>query len=301
MTRARYVLAIACAATLLPPSDDAAAQGERHGAPASSAAMRRALDASIERVLLSERYLATVIGLTISPSRMTRSDGFVYLSDLAPVMRRFAELGDAASYVALRRFLGDRMVVPEGSAARLAARYREDAAFEPAAPLAYFWTRKALLEGWRSLGDTASAQLLARVNPSTGGVAPGRGEGLALTADCDDALDQLPSERAPARAVLERARTIVGSAAARAERTTRENVEADGETVLLSCLTRLGLAMNDPDATVRHLDPLLDLLAQYQSFSGRPGLGTGADVLITLHRVRLAGPKWALRLEPAGR
>jgi hypothetical protein len=70
---------------------------------------------------------------------------------------------------------------------------------------------------------------------------------------------------------------------------------------LLSCLTRIGLALNNPDATVRYLDRMLDLLEPFLTHSGRTDLGTGADVLLTLHRVREAGPKWAFPHEPGGR
>jgi len=300
MMRARFGLALAGCTAFITVAAGAAAQPAHTIAP-STAAMRRALEPSMERVIILERYLGTVVGLTKHPSRMTRSDGFVYLSDLAPVMRQFAELGNRASYLPLRQFLERSMVRENGAEAQLSRRYRADAPFERATPYGYLWTSKALLEGWRSLGDTASAQLLARLNPAAVGAAPGRGEMYKLSTDCGDALDVVRSDPAPARAVLARARTFVGSAAARQEQLAMGVSASEGEVDLLSCLTRAGLALNNPDATVRYLDRLLDLLHPFLAHSGRTDLGTGADVLLTLHRVREAGPKWSAPSPAGGR
>ncbi|MBM3906692.1 MAG: hypothetical protein FJ363_01310 [Gemmatimonadetes bacterium] len=300
MMRARFGLALAGCTAFITVAAGAAAQPSNSSAP-SAAAMRRALEPSMERVLILERYFGTVVGLTKHPSRMTRSDGFVYLSDLAPVMRQFAELGERESYLALRQFLERGMVRENGAEVQLSRRYRADAPFELATPSGYLWTGKALLEGWRSLGDTASAQLLARINPGAAGTAAGRGEMYKLSTDCGDALDVVRSDPAPARAVLVRARTFVGSPAARKEQLAMGVTAAEGEVDLLSCLTRVGLALNNPDVAVRYLDRMLDVLQPLLTHSGRTDLGTGADVLLTLHRVREAGPKWSAPSPAGGR
>jgi hypothetical protein len=267
----------------------------------SPRAMQRALDPSMERVLVMEQYLGTVVGVTRHPSRMMRSDGFVYVSDVSPVMRYFAALGDSAAYLPLRRFLETRLLFEDSAGLKLARRFREGDPPERATPYGYLWTGTALLEGWRTLRDTASARLLAQLDPASVGAAPGRGEMYRLSTDCGAALDAVATDAAPARAVLARARRFVRSAQAAREQAAMGVTASEGEVDLLSCLTRVGLALDDADAAVTYLDRMLDLLQPFLSHSGRTDVGTGADVLLTLHRVREQGPGWAAPNSRPGR
>jgi hypothetical protein len=263
-------------------------------APAAMAQrpMQRALEPSMERVLIMEDYLRTVSGLSKHPERLSRSDGYVYLSDLAPVMRYFAETEDRASYVQLRTFLLANMLQRRPEGILLARRFRTGQPFERATPYGYHWTRKALLDAWQAFGDTISAATLAQLVPIEQDGASSSGM-YTLSLDCADAMDVVKSDPAPGRAVLSRAKSFVGTKKAREEQLATGSVAAEGEVDLLSCLTRLGVALNDPDAAVRYLDRMLDLLHPFLQHSGRTDLGTGADVLLTLHRVREAGPTWS--------
>lgn len=262
-------------------------------ASAPSARMRRALDPSMERVLRTESYLRSVSGVSSHPSRLTRSDGFVYLSDAAPILRYLAEVKDTARYRALRGFLTDKMMRRGPSGFELARRYREGEAFQAATPYGYLWASQALAEGWRLLGDTVSASVLAQFAPQAPAPAQGVSATYQLAVDCGDAMDVVTSEPARARAVLKRARTLVGRAPASGEQPGLGVTSGEGEVDLLSCLTRAGIAVQDPDATVVHLDRLLDRMAPLLRHSGRPDMGTGADILLTLRRVREVGPEYA--------
>jgi hypothetical protein len=255
--------------------------------------MRRALDASIERVLRTEAYLRSVAGVSSHPSRLTRSDGFVYLSDVAPILRYLAEVRDTARFGALRAFTTSKMMRRGPAGFEVALRYREGEAFQAATPSGYAWTTQALAEGWRLLGDTVSASVLAQFAPQEPASerTPTAMNPLAMA--CRDALDAVAVDPASARAVLRRASTQVGSARAGREQAARRVAVEEGEYERLSCLTQLGLAVQDPDATVRYLDRLLDLLAPLVANSGRPDMGTSADILVTLRRVREAGPDYA--------
>lgn len=262
-------------------------------ASAPPARMRRALDPSMERVLRTESYLRNVAGISSHPSRLTRSDGFVYVSDVAPILRYLAEVRDTARFRALRAFVTDKMLRRGPSGFEVARRFRAGEAFQGATPYGYIWTTQALAEGWRLLGDTASAAVLAQLAPQepASGERPSPSQQLSIA--CGDAMDVVTFDPTPARAVLARARPLVGGASAAKARSARGVAVADGEVDLLSCLTRLAIALPDPDATVRYLDRLLDRMEPLVANSGRPETGTAADVLLTLRRVREAGPAYA--------
>ncbi|MFA6166419.1 MAG: hypothetical protein WC700_07390 [Gemmatimonadaceae bacterium] len=262
-------------------------------ASAPPARMRRALDASMERVLRTEAYLRNVAGISSHPSRLTRGDGFVYLSDVAPILRYLAEVRDTARFRTLRVFATDKMMRRGPSGFEVAHRYRDGAAFQAGTPYDYVWTTQALAEGWRLLGDTASASALAQLAPQEPASLQGLSEPYRLSIACGDAMDVVTTDPAPARVVLKRARTVVGSARATRLQSARGVTAAEGEADLLSCLTRAGIAAQDPDATVGYLDRLLDRMEPLVRNSGRPDMGTAADILLTLRRVREAGPEYA--------
>ena len=262
-------------------------------ASASPARMRRALDASIERVLRTEAYLRSVAGVSSHPSRLTRGDGFVYLSDVAPILRYLAEVRDTARFRALRAFTTDKMMRRGPTGFEVARRYREGEAFQAATPYGYVWTTQALAEGWRLLDDTVSASVLAQLAPHETASAQNPSAMYQMSLACGDAMDVVSVDPASARAVLRRARTLVGSAKAAAKQAALGARAVEGELDLLSCLTRVGIAVQDPDATVRYLDRLLDRMEPLVAHSGRPDLGTAADILLTLRRVREAGPDYA--------
>ncbi|MDP1891817.1 MAG: hypothetical protein Q8K55_13070 [Gemmatimonadaceae bacterium] len=255
--------------------------------------MRRALDASMERVLRTESYLRSVAGISSHPSRLTRGDGFVYISDVAPILRYLAEVRDTARFRALRAFTTEKMMRRGPSGFEVARRYRDGAAFEAATPYGRVWTTQAFAEGWRLLGDTVSASVLAQLAPPDKALAQHPSELSQLSITCGDAMDVVTLDPAPARAVLRRARTLVGSAKAAEDQAALGSTAVEGEVDLLSCLTRTGLALRDPDATVRYLDRLLDRMEPLVKRSGRPDMGTAADILLTLRRVREAGPSFS--------
>lgn len=262
-------------------------------ASAPAARMRRALDPSMERVLRTESYLRSVAGISSHPSRLTRSDGFVYVSDVAPILRYLAEVGDTARFRALRAFTTDQMLRRGPSGFEVARRFRAGDAFQGATPHGHIWMAQALAEGWRLLGDTASATVLAQLasHEPASGERPSPIQQSSIA--CGDAMDVVAFDRAPARAVLARAKPLVGGTGASRARSARGVAAAEGEVDLLSCLTRLGIALQDPDAAVRYLDRLLTHLEPLVANSGRPAPGTAADVLLTLRRVRAAGPDYA--------
>ena len=262
-------------------------------ASAPPARMRRALDASMERVLRTESYLRSVAGISSHPSRLTRGDGFVYLSDVAPILRYLAEVRDTARYRALRAFTTDKMMRRGPSGFEVARRFRAGDGFQAATPYGFVWTTQALAEGWRLIGDTVSASVLAQLAPHETATAPGSSEMYQLSLTCGDAMVAVSVDPGPARAVLRRARTLVGSAKSGAEQASLGAAAVESEIDLLSCLTRVGIAVQDPDATVRYLDRLLDRMAPLVAHSGRPDMGTAADILLTLRRVREAGPAYA--------
>lgn len=262
------------------------------GCAVAQTRMQRALDPSMERVLIVEQYLSTVAGMSAYPERMSRSDGFVYISDLAPVLRYFAERGERERYVALRRFVMEQMMWRDATGLMLARRYRRGEPLERATSYGYLWIRKALLVGWDNLSDTASAQALAQLVPLPESATSGRNALYELSMGCADAMDVVASDPAPARAVLTRARQFLRTEQARQDQRAVGAV-SEGEVDLLSCLTRAGLAVRDPDATVRHLDRMLDLLDPLVIHSGRADVGTSADILLTLYRVRELGPSWS--------
>jgi hypothetical protein len=252
--------------------------------------MHRALDASMERVYLTELYLQTVAGISASPARLTRSDGFVYLSDVAPQLLYLAEAGDTARYRSLRAFVADKMVRRSAAGMIPSRRYRADLRFEDAVGPARRELGRALITGWERLGDTTSAQLVAQLAPAADEAATH--EPLdALLSECSDALDVVASDPAPARAVLAKARGVLASARRAPQGPPAGSWSgADGEMKAQACLARAAIAASDPDAAVRHLDRMLDLLAPIVRNAGRPDLSTAADVLRTLRIARAAGP-----------
>jgi hypothetical protein len=258
----------------------------------SQSRMHRALDPSMERVLSTEQYLFSVSGISSNPSRLARGDGYIYLSDLAPQMRYLANTGDTARYLALRAFVQEHMVRrdPDGFVPR--NRYRADASFQSATPYGYLFLNKALREAWLSFGDTASAQLVAQIKWNE---APSTANSTAmyrLMARCAEAMDVVSTDPAAGRAVLKDAKALIHTSKVEAEQATPGTTAVEGEADALSCLTRLSVVLADPDATVRNLDHLLDHLKPLLNHSGRPDMGTTADILLTLNRVRSAGPRY---------
>ena len=262
-------------------------------ASAPSARMSRALDASMERVLRTETYLRNVAGISSHPSRLTRGDGFVYLSDVAPILRYLAEVRDTVRFRALRSFMTDKMLRRGPSGFEVARRYRAGEAFQGATPYGYVWTTQALAEGWRLMDDTASASVLAQLAPQAPASLEDPSEMYQLSLAFGDAMEVVTVDPAPAHAVLKRARTLLGTAREARMQAARGVAAAEGEADLLSCLTRAGIAVQDPDATVRYLDRLLDRMEPLVRRSGRPDMGTAADILLTLRRVREAGPQYS--------
>ncbi|MBI2408445.1 MAG: hypothetical protein HYV19_09125 [Gemmatimonadetes bacterium] len=252
--------------------------------------MQRALDASMERAYLTGLYLQTVAGISGTPSRLTRNDGVVYLSDVAPQMLFLAEAGDTARYRSLRAFVADKMVRRLATGVVPGRRYRADLRFEDAPAPTRRVLGRALIAGWERLGDTTSAQLVAQFAPATDDGATLEPVD-ALVSECDEALDVVGSDPAPARAVLGKARGVLASARqVPTGPTAGSRLGGDSELKAQACLARAAIAVNDPDAAVRHLDRMLDLLKPIVRNAGRPDLSTSADVLRTLSAVRAAGP-----------
>ncbi len=285
MTRRALSFAVRAAAVLAAPLLAAACSSAQNR-------MQRGIEPSIERVVRTESYLRTVAGVSSQASRQSRVDGYVYVSDLAPQLRYLAEVGDTARYVTLRASVLARLTRRGTAGLVLARRYRDGEAFERASPYGYLWTIKALRDGWGLLGDTASAQALAQLVPLAPEDAQNRTPMSRLFMDCAEAEDVVASDAARARGVLARSRTLIGSAAFVKEQWELGATAEAGEADLLSCLTRVALELGEPDATVRHLDRLLDRMQILVGRSGRPAVGTAADILLTLHRVREAGPRY---------
>ena len=250
--------------------------------------MHRALDPSMERVVSTENYIRGVAGITGDGTRLMRGDGYTYLADVAPQLRYLALTGDSASYRRLRRFADARLVERDAAGARPRQRVREGSAvFDAASPYDAQRFRDALAAGWLAFADTASAVLAAGLRPveATGATSSSMEQ---LVEQCATAEAAVATNPAGAQAVLRSAKQFHG---APAETSGVPGLRgADGDLVVLSCLTRLGLAVRDPDATVRFLDRLLDTLAPYLRGSGRPDTGVAAEVLLTLRAVVAAGP-----------
>jgi hypothetical protein len=261
----------------------------------SPSRMHRALDPSMERVLRTEQYLFNVSGISSVPSRLARGDGFIYMSDLAPQMRFFANTGDTARYRVLRAFVQDHMVRRDPDGLVPARMYRANASFQQATPYSYLFLGRALREAWLNLGDTASAQLVGQIKwnemPSTANYSTM----YKVMTRCAEAMDVVATDPATGRAVLKDAKALMintPKVKVEAEQAALGATAAKEEMDALSCLIRLSIALSDPDATVRNLDHLLDHLQPLVSHSGRPDPGTTADILLTLNRVRSAGPRY---------
>jgi hypothetical protein len=266
--------------------------------------MWRALDPSMERVLRTETYLSTVSGISANPAKIMRGDGYVYMADLAPQLRFLANTADTTRYRALRAFLSDKMMRHNGAALAPMRRYRSGAVFEPATQYGVIWLNTALRDGWKLLGDTASAMMLAQVRMVEAPPPPNATRVYNLTVACGEAMDVVQTSLVAARDVVSRAKTLLADPTVETEQAKAGVTVVEGEADLLSCLTRVGLALQDPDVTVTYLDHLLTHLTPLMVHSGRPDLGTTADILLTLHRVREAGPRYFdppnLRVRPLG-
>lgn len=254
--------------------------------------MQRALDPSMEKVLRTTTYLNTVSGISSNPSRLTRGDGYVYMSDVAPQLRFMAATGDTVRYRELRTFIFNKMMRREAAGYVPARAYRSDAAFEPATQYGVMWLAKALRDGWQELGDSTSAWMLAQMAEVSPPLPKSATRMYVLNVACGDAMDVVGSDPETARSVLRDARRLIGSKSVELEQAQMGISAADGEVDVLSCLTRLSVALNDPDDTVRYLDHMLEHLSPLLVHSGRPDLGTTADILLTLHRVIEVGPKY---------
>ncbi len=254
--------------------------------------MQRALDPSLERVHGAETYIRAVSGITGDASRLARGDGFVYLADVAPTLRHLGLTGDTASYRRLRQFVQASMMARDSTGAQPRRRFRVQAAFEPASPYAVRRLGDALALGWQAFADTASAALAASLRSGEAPVPTGTASDL-LVQHCMAADAVVGADPAMARQLLASAKGF-GRAAPSAQESQLDLRGIDGELVALACLTRMGLAVHDPDATVRFLDRMLDRLSPFLRGSGRPDPGAAAEILLALREVRLAGPHYAL-------
>ncbi len=254
--------------------------------------MHRALDPSMERVLATESYLWTVSGISGQPERLLRSDGYLYLSDIGPVMRYLALVQDSSRFRSLRRFVETNMLGRD-SVGRLVPlrRSRTGSAFERATPYGDRFLRKALNSAWQQFSDSASAKLLASISWVTDDQDDKYDEMYHLTMHCADAVDVTGADLTAAAAVLKDADRRFNGLVDENNRLGKSKV-AGGELDFASCLTRLAVVTNNPDATVRYLDRTLDILKPLLVHSGRPDLGTTADVLLTLRLVKLSGPSY---------
>ncbi len=254
--------------------------------------MHRALDASMERVARTEAYLRSVSGITGTPSRLMRGDGFIYLADISPQLRYLAVTADTARYRSLRSFVANSLMRRDSTGLVPARRLRAGAGFEAAIPYGVRRLSEALATGWQYLGDSASAVMVAQLAPVADGPDRLYSATDRLAVRCVAAELATTSEPALARAMLASAKDFRGGVPV-IEESALGMRGIDGDLVVLSCLTRLALSQRDEDATVRSLDRLLDELDQFARRSGRPDPGTGADVLLTLAQVRAAGPKYS--------
>ncbi len=257
----------------------------------SQSGLQRALDPSMERVLRTESYLWTVSGITGHPERLMRSDGYIYMSDMAPVMRYLTLVQDTSRFLTLRKFVQANMLSRDASGLLPWRRFRDGARFERATPYGDRFLRQALNLAWHELGDTVSGELLARVPWFSGDEDEKYSESYRLAMRCADAVDLVSYDVAVARATLRDANSRFDRIVAENVKRGDSRVEA-GELDLASCLTRLAIMAGDPDATVRYLDRTLDIVAPLLVHSGRPDLGTTADVLLTLRLVRQKGPAY---------
>jgi len=245
--------------------------------------MARALDPSMERVQVTEGYIRAVAGITGDARRLMRGDGYVYLADVAPQLRYLAVDRDTARYRSLRTYVQEKLLRRDATGLTPERRYRSDVRFEPATAYGYQWLGEALRDGWRLLGDTASAQLLAQIAWSGEDMQAAYASTYGFTMRCADAVDEVQQSPATGRAVLAKAVRDLQPLQVRGQ---------EYELDVLSCMTRLAVAARDPDATVRYLDRVLDLLEPLVRHSGRPDGGTSADVLLTLRAVREVGPRY---------
>lgn len=250
--------------------------------------MQRALDPSMERLVSTEIYIRDVAGISGDVSRIMRGDGYVYLVDVGPTMRHVALIGDTLSYRRLRRFVDTSLMARDAAGAQPRRRVRGASPFEPATPYAVRRLGDALSLGWQRFGDTASAVLAASLRPvetmDRSGSATDQLVERCTMAEVAGRVDKTAARRVLASAKSFRnsvAVTQVGSIDLRG---------GDADLSALACLTRLGLALKDPDATVRFLDRLLSRLQPYTRGSGRPDPGAAADVLLVLREAREQGP-----------
>lgn len=254
--------------------------------------MQRALDPSIERARRAETYISSVSGITGDALRLSRGDGFVYLADVAPTLRQLGLVGDSASYRRLRRFVQASMMARDSAGAQPRRRFRVQAPFEPATPYAVRRLGDALALGWQTFADTASAALAASLRSDEAPAPMGTASDV-LVQRCMAADAAVSTDPAAARQLLASAKGFRGGELP-AQASALDLRGGDGDLVALACLTRMGLAVHDPDATVRFLDRLLDRLSPFLRGSGRPDPGAAAEVLLALREVRLAGPSYSV-------
>jgi hypothetical protein len=190
----------------------------------------------------------------------------------------------------LLRYVETSVIMRDAAGAQPRRRVRGPSDFEGATPYAVGRLGEALALGWQHFGDTASAVLAASLRPA----APTGESGSAtdqLVERCTAAVGSVGTDPATALRILAGAKSFRGGVAA-GQASRLDLRGGDGDLVALACLTRLGLAAKDPDATVRFLDRMLDKLKPMLSGSGRPDPGAAADVLLALREVRAAGPRY---------
>lgn len=275
----RYALRLAVCAAL---ATLATACASAHGP------MQRALDPSMERVLATDSYIHTVAGITGDAARLVRSDGYVYLADIAPSLAHFVRTGDGVSYRRLQQYVATSVIERDATGARPRRRVRGQAPFEPATPHAVRRLGDALALGWQQFGDTASAVLAASLRSVESAGDSGSATDQ-LVERCSAAVSSAGTDPATARRILAGAKSFRGGVSA-GRASVLDLRGGDGDLVALACLTRLALAAKDPDATVRFLDRMLDEIKPSMSGSGRPDPGAAAEVLLALSEVRAAGP-----------
>lgn len=251
--------------------------------------MQRAIDPSMELLTSTVAYVRDVAGITGDATRMIRGDGYLYMVDVGPMLHHLASTRDSVRYRQLRRSVEASTLIRDSVGSPPRRRVRGKSPFEPASPYAVRRLREALMLGWQFFGDTASAALVASL-PSvelTGasGVAPDQVVQRCTMAEESGRVDPLLARR-----VLASAKSFPSAAAIQVSSIDLRG--GDGDLVALACLTRLGLALKNPDATVRFLDRLLKRLEPYTQGSGRPDPGAAADVLLTLRDAQAAGPKF---------
>lgn len=252
--------------------------------------MQRGLEPTMERMTRANSYLQVVAAISSDPGRISRADGHVYLADVAPQLRYMALTGDTAAYRRLRHFVETSMVRRDGGMAELRGRYRAGAAFEPASHYGTLRMGDALSLGWGTLGDTAAGMLAAQLRPAAGGV--GAADVTQRLERCASLDAGAATDRGAARALLAREAKELTGGFGESQAAAVGLTGSDADLVLMSCLTRVAVAADDPDATVRHLEHILDRVDRMYKGSGRPNPGASSEVLLTFRVVQRVGPRY---------